>query len=115
MRMRARPLSRRSSPPSRSDSSATRRHGVARNGSRSRTGELPSYPRNPWTGIHAGREFLHDVRHPDRFLRRVRAGLRGEIPQVGKHQRLLSVGLMVLGGLNAFTGLAMVVRGAGWL
>jgi len=45
----------------------------------------------------------------------VLAGLRGEIPQVGSRQRLLSVGLIAMGGLNALTGLAMIVRGAGWL
>jgi hypothetical protein len=74
-----------------------------------------SYPRNPWTGIHAGREFLYDFRHPILFGRRVIAGLRGQIPQVGRQQRILSVGLMTVGGLNVLVGAAMLVRGAGWI
>jgi hypothetical protein len=49
--------------------------------------ELRSYPENPWTGIHAGREFLYDLRHPLLFGRRVIARLRGQIPQVGRQQR----------------------------
>jgi hypothetical protein len=104
MRMRARSQSRRWSTSSRSTPRSSRR-----------TAGLGSYPRNPWTGVHAGREFLYDLGHPDLFRQRVLAGLRGEIPQVGKRQRLLSVGLMIVGGLNAFTGLAVIVRGAGWL
>ena len=111
--MHARSQSMRSSASSRSLPRTATRDG-ARNGSRSRGAELGSYPRNPWTDVHAGREFLYDLRHPDRFRRRVLAGLRGEIPQVGKRQRLLSAGLIVVGALNAFTGLAMVFRGAGW-
>jgi hypothetical protein len=114
--MRSRPASRSStSRRSAPLSSAGRRRVATENGSRIQRPELGSYPRNPWTDLHAGREFLYDLRHPGLFLRRVLAGLRGEIPQVGKRQRLLSVGLMIVGGLNAMTGLAMVVRGAGWL
>jgi len=74
-----------------------------------------SYPRNPWTGIHAGRELLYDLRHPILFGRRVIAGLRGQIPQVGRQQRILGVGLMTVGGMNVLVGVAMVVRGAGWI
>ena len=76
--------------------------------------EFRHYPRNPWTGIHAGREFLYDLRHPMLFHRRVIAGLRGDNPRVGKEQRLLGLALMIVGGLNILVGMAMVVRGVGW-
>jgi hypothetical protein len=73
------------------------------------------YPRNPWTRIHAGREFLYDLRHPLLFGRRVLAGLRGEIPQVGRQQRVLAVAMMAVGGVNVLTGAAVVAHGIGWL
>lgn len=66
----------------------------------SRKVEPLGYPRNRWNGIHAGREFLYDLRHPMLFRRRVIAGLRGEIPQVSKEQRVFGIGLMIVGGLN---------------
>jgi hypothetical protein len=81
----------------------------------SRETEVPSYPRNPWTGIHAGRQVLYDLRHPLLFGRRVMAGLRGEIPQISKEQCLVGVALMMFGVVNLLTDIAIVIRSAGWL
>lgn len=66
---------------------------------------------NPWTGISAWRELRYDLRHPVEFHRRAWAGAMGRNPRVSGEQRVLGIGLVVVGSAQFVLGVVMIVMG----
>lgn len=64
--------------------------------------------RNPWHGIHDGKEFLYDVKHPLQFLADSYDGLRGR-NQLDPGIRALAVAMCCAGCLYLVAGILALV------